>query len=65
MKEKLFALITWASQYNKTLVVAATGVVLGLLDRFGVTPDMTVEQAVSLVVGLIIAFVFLVPNRKK
>jgi ammonia channel protein AmtB len=65
MKEQLFALISWASQYNKALVVPASGVVLGLLDRFGITPDMTVEQAVSLAVGLITAFVWAVPNRKK
>ena len=51
--------------FRKALVPLFTGVVLAVLDGLGVTPDMTVEQAVSVALGLVAGGVYLTPNNKQ
>lgn len=63
--KKLMNFIEWASQYNKAIVPTVVAVILWGLNHFGVTPQMTVEQAVTLLVGLITAFVWAIPNRTR
>lgn len=48
--------------YSKALVPAGVAVVLALLASVGVTPDMTVEDAVALLLTSLV--VYLVPNKK-
>jgi hypothetical protein len=52
--------------YAKALVPLVVTPILLVLELFGVTPDMTVEQAVSFVVSMILTslLVYWVPNRK-
>jgi len=52
--------------YAKALVPLALTPILLLLQQIGITPDMTVEQAISFVLTMLVtaAMVYLVPNRK-
>lgn len=51
--------------YAKALVPLIVTPILLVLEVFGVTPEMSVEQAVSFIVSMIVtsALVYLVPNR--
>lgn len=48
--------------YNKALVPVMVAVVLGIFAKFGVTEDMSVVDAVTLLVTA--GVVYLVPNKK-
>lgn len=49
-------------KFNKALAPAGIAVVLALLSSLGITPQMTVEQVVSLLVSSVA--VYFVPNKK-
>ena len=50
------------AQYNKALVPVGVMLVMGLLALGGIKSDMTVEQAVTLLVTS--GLVWLIPNKK-
>jgi hypothetical protein len=52
--------------YAKALVPLLVTPILLLLERIGITPDMTIEQAVNFVLtmGITALLVYLVPNKK-
>lgn len=52
--------------YAKALVPLIVAPVMLLLETIGITPDMTVEQAITFIVTMLAtaAMVFLVPNKK-
>lgn len=53
--------------YSKAVVPVAVAAVLALLAGLGLTPDMTLKEAVTTIVGLVLASVgvYAVPNAKK
>lgn len=56
--------INWLSQYNKAIAPLLVALILKSLMRFGIFPEMTVEQLVTVLVGVIMAAVWAIPNRK-
>lgn len=55
-------LATHIAPYNKALVPLVVAAVLAGVAQFGVTEDMTISDAVTLLVTA--GFVYLVPNKK-
>lgn len=53
--------LSWLAQYNKAIVPVAVLGLLKVLSNFGVLGDMTVKEALTLVVTA--GFVWLVPNK--
>jgi hypothetical protein len=52
--------------YAKALVPLAVTPLLFLLEQFGITPDMTIEEALTFVVTMALTalMVYAVPNKK-
>lgn len=51
--------------YAKALVPVVAMIVLAILNTLQVTPEMSVEQAVTTILGLVAGLVYLVPNKAK
>lgn len=55
-------LLTLLAPYQKAIVVYVVGALATLLGLVGILPEMTVEQALTIIVTG--AFVYFVPNKK-
>lgn len=50
------------SLYRKALIPVAMTVILGILSGLNITPDMTVQDAITLLLTAVL--VYFVPNKK-